>query len=441
MRVALIGNINNNSYLIAKFLRRKGVEADVFIYDYDYWMAAPEWEEGVFDIKIVPSLYPKWSWVPLNNNWIRPSWVKTVPPLTWHRLPYAKADPFIEQMEWRLNEVLKRRQHRIVNESLRRRGLPELDFAQACQYFDIYRWEKIIAGYDIVQVCGLDAIHCLLEYPRKTYIVYDIGGPLRSQVWKDSPLDTLLRAAYKNADGVIITNPDTRESAERLGIKNYTFIPSPVDEAKFCPGESRLRKELEAKYGQNIVVLFAPGRHDWEVKGTDKILKAFTRLKKQAQVKVILIAVEWAKDALKAREFAEKENLGSDILWIRPLNRTALVDYYRAADVVLDQFVLGTYGKAAREAMACAKPVIGYFVPELHKWCHSEMPPFCSAQDEEGIYMWLINLVHDPQLRQEYGQRSRRWIEKYNGWEQVASSYINLYTLLWDQRRASRGRL
>jgi glycosyltransferase involved in cell wall biosynthesis len=113
------------------------------------------------------------------------------------------------------------------------------------------------------------------------------------------------------------------------------------------------------------------------------------------------------------------------------VNRTKLVDYYRAADIVLDQFILGTYGgKAMLEAMACAKPLITYLDHRLHTWCLAEMPPVCSAQDSEGIYRWLIDLIHDPQLREEYGRKCREWIAKYNGWELVADAYITLYKIL-----------
>jgi glycosyltransferase involved in cell wall biosynthesis len=45
LRVLHIGNIANNAYLAAKFLRRAGVEADVLSYDYYHVMGTPEWEE------------------------------------------------------------------------------------------------------------------------------------------------------------------------------------------------------------------------------------------------------------------------------------------------------------------------------------------------------------------------------------------------------------
>ena len=45
LRVLHVGNIYNNAYLAAKFLRRAGVDADVLCYDYYHIMGTPEWEE------------------------------------------------------------------------------------------------------------------------------------------------------------------------------------------------------------------------------------------------------------------------------------------------------------------------------------------------------------------------------------------------------------
>ena len=45
LRVLHVGNICNNAYLAAKFLRRAGVDADVLCYNYYHIMGMPEWEE------------------------------------------------------------------------------------------------------------------------------------------------------------------------------------------------------------------------------------------------------------------------------------------------------------------------------------------------------------------------------------------------------------
>ncbi|MBI3180432.1 MAG: hypothetical protein HYZ27_12270, partial [Deltaproteobacteria bacterium] len=48
MKVLHVGNIANNAYNNAKFLRRAGIDASVLVYDYTHVMGQPEWEDAEF---------------------------------------------------------------------------------------------------------------------------------------------------------------------------------------------------------------------------------------------------------------------------------------------------------------------------------------------------------------------------------------------------------
>ena len=58
------------------------------------------------------------------------------------------------------------------------------------------------------------------------------------------------------------------------------------------------------------------------------------------------------------------------------MHKMRLLEYYRAADIVLDQFheAVGSFGTVTVEAMACGRPVIMYFNPQVHEWCLEENP-------------------------------------------------------------------
>lgn len=430
MKVAHIGNVANIAYLNTKFLRRKGVEADVYVHDYGITcLSCPEWEEGDFDAQSVSMQNPDWSKVLMKNGWQRPEWVKPVPPSTWHRLPYASVDTFIEQMEWKLNKLLKEHQYCIIRESLRRRGLPELDFVEAGRHFDIYRWEKIVTDYDIVVTYGAEPINCLIDYPTKPYIAVDYGSPLRTMVWGQSgPYNPqLLKASYKMADCVILTNPDIKPIAEKLQIKNYVFVPHPVDETRYAPGPSGIRADLESRYGQDILVLFAPARHDWDIKGNDKMIRAIALLAREYEDQFVLILNRWGNDIEKSKNLLQSEGIADKVIWLPLITKLQMVDYYRAADIVLDQFNISTFGLTTPEAMACAKPVILHFNWQIHRWCFSERPPVLEAQTVNEIYERLRELVRDPDYRQRLGQRSREWVITHHGWERVADLHIEIY--------------
>jgi len=111
-----------------------------------------------------------------------------------------------------------------------------------------------------------------------------------------------------------------------------------------------------------------------------------------------------------------------------------MLDHYRAADVVLDQFVIGTFGLAAGEAMACAKPVMVKFDPRFHAGLFPEMPPVVPACDEEEIAFELRRLVLDPELREAIGTRAREWVCQHHGWRTVADRQIQLYEEILGRR-------
>ena len=53
MKIAMIGNVAQNAYLNAKFLRRLGIEADSFDLGGGPPASTPQWEDGYFDEQLV----------------------------------------------------------------------------------------------------------------------------------------------------------------------------------------------------------------------------------------------------------------------------------------------------------------------------------------------------------------------------------------------------
>lgn len=73
-RILHIGNIANNAYLNAKYLRSVGVECDVLCYDYYHVMSCPEWEDAEFDSRMIADqARPDWAKVDL-HGFVRPIW-------------------------------------------------------------------------------------------------------------------------------------------------------------------------------------------------------------------------------------------------------------------------------------------------------------------------------------------------------------------------------
>src|SRR5436190_4488074 len=75
MRSAHAGNIANNAYLVAKFLRRRGEDAHAFHFRAEFIMGHPEWEDADFDQELDPFDPPDWRTLRFTNGFVRPDWV------------------------------------------------------------------------------------------------------------------------------------------------------------------------------------------------------------------------------------------------------------------------------------------------------------------------------------------------------------------------------
>ena len=423
MKILHVGNIANNAYNNAKFLRRKGVEADVLCYDYTHVMAQPEWEDAEFDEQ-PDEFAPRWQDCHL-NGFQRPTWFiqeQLAGPRGgkyWFRGQTRLMRLFRDPMRW--IQVFPK-----YLECWKTGSLPRPRFIDVLRVYPSRTWfQKWFEGYDLIQAYATEPIHAWMFAPERPYVAFE-HGTMREIPFEDSARGRLLTLAYRKAARVLITNPDVIASAQRLGLKNFQFIPHPVDETKYRPRPTSLRDRLVNRYHTDLI-LFAPSRHNWALKGNGLLIRAFARLRKEIRRRAILILSDWGQEVDRSRALIGALELEPAVIWTPPLNKTKLIDYYNAADVVLDQFTLGVFGTVTPEAMACGKPVVLRFDPKVYEWCYAEMPPVISAKSEEEIFERLMELSKDPGYRAAIGQASREWILKHHGWELVADRQISIY--------------
>jgi glycosyltransferase involved in cell wall biosynthesis len=428
VKILHVGNIANNAYNNAKFLRRKGVEADVLCYDYTHVMGQPEWEDAVFEGH-PDEFYPDWEALDL-GSFRRPSWFEqgVLFPRRPRRTQLFKGQFFLERvLRLMLQQplVMARVWSRYV-ECLSAGSRPLPRFTDVFRLYPAkQRFETWFEGYDLIQAYATEPIHAYLFGAGRPYVAFE-HGTMRDIPFENSGRGRLLTLAYQKADKVFITNPDVVSAARRLGLSNYLFIPHPVDETKYRPHPSSLRIDLMNRY-QTDLILLAPSRHNWALKGNDLLLKAFARLRKDIRLNAVLILCEWGQEVAESKRLIELLGLTACVIWTPPLNKMKLIDYYNAADVVLDQFTLGTFGTVTPEAMACAKPVVLHFDRQMHEWCYAEMPPVIVARTEDEIFERIRELTEDPGYRSAVGQASREWVVKHHGWELVADRQISIY--------------
>jgi len=424
VRILHVGNIANNAYNNAKFLRRKGIDADVLCYDDTHIMGQPEWEDAEFEGE-PEEFHPVWEAFDL-GTFRRPSWFiqAEIIPNSRRRKKWFRGQFHLEAMlrdpmllVWTVAKYLD---CRAVG------SVPNPNLLDVFQVFPVQtRLGQLFDGYDLIQAYATDPIVAWMFGGDRPYVAFE-HGTMRDIPFEDSARGRLLTLAYRQAAKVLITNPDVRTAALRLGLKNFQFIPHPVDETKYRPRATALRDQLVNQH-QTDLILFAPSRHNWELKGNDRLLRAFARLVNSSRRDALLILCNWGQEMDRSRRLIDDLGIAVRVVWTPPLNKMKLIDYYNAADVVLDQFTLGVFGTVTPEAMACGKPVVLRFDRSVYEWCYAEMPPVISAKSEDEIFERLMELSEDPGYCAAIGLAAREWVVKHHGWELVADRQVSVY--------------
>lgn len=473
MKVAHIGNTANNAYLNAKFLRRIGVEADAYYVCADFGMGHPEWEDAAFDAEVDVYNPPDWSRVHFTNGYVRPEWAIPMDGASSAGAARPVASAVRRRMSRRLASLVygegggpvarvslagllvarkayaafrllspeRRRARgeaaglvRTLREELAEAGISvRIGVGDVLGYRFVPECRRLARSYDVLQLYGGDAVKGPLLGKGARYVTFE-HGTMRFTPFADTREGKLLAESYRRAAAVLITNADCLLAADRLGIdpRRRRFVPHPVDEEKYCPGETSLRGELSECYEADHIFL-CPTRHDWgwlrgDSKRVEKALRAFVRFVR-ARPRSLLILCEWGHEVGRSKRLLEESGVAGKVLWVRPLPKMRLLDFYRAADAVLDQFSdsIGSFGALTAEALSCGKPVITYLNRSVHERCFREQPPTLDALEEDEILQRMIEVADDRAHAEEVGRRSREWILAHHGWRLVAERLRAVY--------------
>jgi glycosyltransferase involved in cell wall biosynthesis len=380
LRILILGNMANDGYSIAKPLWKMNIDVDLAANSSEFGMSLPEWEDG--DIST------------------------DIDPYNTHRDDIKNTSLSGRIRYFDLLNKVKGRRKRL--------------FSKAKAKINLIR---MIREYDIVEVNSPYVIFS--QFSGIPNVVYDPGW-IRYFPYRNGFYDKLARRGYSKAKGVIITNPDTFSISDTLTYldqQRIYFSPFAIDSEKYCPFPM---EELRAKYiNNNGILLFSPSRQIWCEKGNDKMIKAFARF-----VKIFpdskLVAVDWSIDAQKSKDLVNSLHISDKVEWIKPVAKKQLIEYYNAADIILDQFILGSWGTATAEAMSCQKPVLMFYKEEYIQRAFGENPPILNSFSEDDIFSSLVKLAKDPDFRLSLGRKSREWIIKTHAPDIVAKNHFEI---------------
>jgi len=378
MRILILGNMANDGYSVAKAMRKLGISAELGINISDFGMALPEWEDASAD-----GLDP-YDLIHNRFNWQPPEWIIYFDFRNRDRLQSA----FVEKVGARI-------------------GL----------------W-KLARGYDVIEAGQPYSLYA--QFFGRPYCVYDAGWIRYLPDGKGVRM-RLARRAYSRANRIMFTNPDTLrifESAHWIRIDRLRFTPFAIDPEKYRPFSDSEIRELRKKDPAEIR-LFSPARQIWHEKGNDLLIRAFEEFSRAGHHARITL-VDWGPDAERSKTYARDLGIASKIDWIKPVTKNRLIQLYNTADVVLDQFVLGSWGTAAPEAMSCGRPLLMFIDKIYIARCFASLPPLLNCRTSTDILNNLTLLFEDDRFRRSYGERLREWVIQTHHPEAVAKTHCTI---------------
>jgi len=449
-KILHLGNIANNAYNNAKYLNKSGdIQHHVLNFDNPHIMACPEWEE-IDTLEPISEFSPDWR----QFNYTPPNWYEYIETSSisvngTSRLPLLSKIT-LERRKlayWLKDRGLKKTPNGVnfpasITAKLRvLTALPfyallhlahslsfKLENQQSSPDDDTTGYsllsKKLATKFDdfsLTQAYGADIIiPYMLDLP---YIAYE-HGTLRDLPFDGTARATLLCDAYKNAKTTIITNPDVITSVQKLGLKNYRYIPHAVDCDRFISSQnSLLRNQFNV---QDKFVVVAPARQNWDVKGNHKYIEAFAELTNHTASCKLFIC-DWGQHRDLTKDLVQRLGLSEYVHYYSPCPKITSVHYYQLADIVVDQFEAGAFGGITPEAMACEKPILVYYKPSVHEWCFDSHPPVVNAQSVKEIADALIALSTNKEKRIELGRLGREWVLKEYSTTQLVERHNQIY--------------
>jgi len=283
-------------------------------------------------------------------------------------------------------------------------------------------WEGIFEYYDVVLAYSTDGILPMAgsDMPFFTYE----HGTLRSIPFENSTMGRLCATSYRNCEGLMITNLDTLDKPNLLGMRSnqIIYLPHAVDDKKL----------LGYRYAHNSLIptdhdrptFLCPARHDWGdgdpslMKGNDKLLHAIKIIYDEGhRPKIVLF--DWGRHAEKSKKLIIKLGIEDVISWVKPMKKTELWKSYFKCHAIVDQFSIPAFGGVTFEGLTFSKRIITSIDLEQSETFFGEVPPILNCSDAESIAKAMRVILDDPEDNAGIGHAGGEWAKKYHSSQRI----------------------
>jgi glycosyltransferase involved in cell wall biosynthesis len=420
MKIALIGNMNNNNFALLRYLHDIGIDADLLLMTDDGVGSLAHFspESDTWDIK---------KWAPhIKRLTVSNRFVSAI----GNKIPWSI-------LFWSKYIILRTVQSALAvhskppaTENLRRAlqpydyligsGITPALVKQVGRRLDIfYPYSSGVEWLgDAYMAALLDSRNILKRFG---------GRAVRLEQEKG-----ILDARYIVTSDIGYTLPVFKKIGATPTVLHVPMLYKECSPASYPTELSSILKRLE-KFD---VRFMSHTRHRWvntgewddltwdtkHSKHNEWIITAYSNFRRECpDVKSVLVLAEYGSDYVKTKQLCGELAVENDVIWIPAMPRKYLLEIVSACDVGVGEFYTSphmTWGGVGWEVMACGKPLINGFNFEAGEY--SEMygtppPPICAAKTPEQLSDWMSRLGQCQILRQQLGKACLDWFNVCNG--------------------------
>lgn len=417
MKIALIGNMNNNNFAIMRYFRDLGADAHLLLYSTD--------GRGYLS-----------HFQPEHDSWEIEKWRPYI-----HRTDIPNAP--VAALDFPLSWMMSSR-------GLVRSWLGLQDWAPPVSRRQI---AAAYAGYDRYVASGITpatleraGLPLHLFYPYSTGVEFLNAGEfmvrLEGQPKLVSSVFSLVRKRQRSGirSAELVLNCEmgpTQEALLEIGVEPLKCAPPMVynqEEIPEAPPSATLREEARAIAASRFSVLHHsrlmwrnPGHYSEEAwqgenKHNDWFLDGFAALvRARPQLDPLLVLLEFGPDVEATRQRIAELGIAGNVRWIPKMERRELMWLLSRVSMAVGQFYdlpRIIWGGTGWETLASGKPLLqGFnFEPgEFEEAYGYPPPPMLPVRAPADIAAHLLDMADHPQKRERIGREAAAWFNRHNG--------------------------
>jgi hypothetical protein len=157
--------------------------------------------------------------------------------------------------------------------------------------------------------------------------------------------------------------------------------------------------------------------------------KALLNAKPSLNAKMIIL--EYGPDVENTRNLIDELGLKESVIWVPKTSRKNIMWLLQKVSVGVGEFIETPntmWGGTGWEVLASGKPLLqGFFFEseEFEQMMNHPEPPLLKVRNQEDVYKHLIDMADHPEKAKEIGLASQKWFNTYNGLN-LAKQWLNL---------------